>query len=189
MPSPPVDMGKANVAEAVSTGHTSCPRCCWCLRRVEHVGVCPNRILPKMSDFPGQTGPTRHSNLRNRRPTKPGGHRQTARSASEQQLHARDFTRWYNARCRELEREAEQRKLEREQVLLTPLHAFKPTGVYSDWEKLKLEFATLLPSKYDSLAGASLLQRGSWQEIDNSATQRFVVEVQPKVHASRLIRL
>ena len=121
MPSPPVDMGKANVAEAVSTGHTSCPRCCWCLRRVEHVGVCPNRILPKMSDFPGQTGPTRHSNLRNRRPTKPGGHRQTARSASEQQLHARNFTRWYNARCRELEREAEQRKLEREQVLLTAL--------------------------------------------------------------------
>lgn len=140
----------------------SCELCRWCLTPLatahEHgEDGCSARQKPSLADW------TRHAakqpELCARRTTrtaadsssaievKPRGRRQTDRSAEEQAQYRAAYNTWHTREARRLSAEASAALAEHVALLLQPLAPSSESGEFSDYEKLLLEFSTMLPSK------------------------------------------
>ena len=77
----------------------------------------------------------------------PRGRKQTDRSTEAQAAYRAAYKRWYDREAKRLGAEASAALAERVALLLQPLAPSSESGEFSDYEKLQLEFSTLLPSK------------------------------------------
>ena len=177
-------------AVAVSSESRAC--CCkWCLESlaVDHPNgesACVSRLLPKISDWkktveakrleqpvePRETRSSGPPSVLKSAPA-PRGHTQTARTRPQQSEYDRRYHVWYVTEQRRLEKAANDRRRDWLALLEEPLCSERPSGVFSDFEMLKLEFITLLTSK----VRPELLVRGEEETLNNSAQQIFAREV------------
>ena len=167
-------------------------RCIWCFCRLgqqnaEHVETtCIQRTFPSIADWrrlvaktpslqvPAATRSSSSSSAAAPPVQKPGGRKQTDRSHEQQDAYTSAYKRWHRGEVYRLEREAHAQLADYQAALDQPLVSSSPSGEFSDYEMLKLEFAKLLPSK----VSPALLEPGvSWEKVNSSAEQHFSREV------------
>ena len=121
---------------------------------------------------------TRHA-IQSDEATKQHGRRQTDRTKSQEELYRAEYQRWYQREMRRLDSEASERRASYDKSLKLPLASSSESGEFSDYEMLSLGFSSELHSKVPERL---LMPSVSWEKLNNSARQRFSVELR-KVEA------
>ena len=86
-----------------------------------------------------------------RKPLAPLGYSQTERSSAAQEAWVRvEYKRWHASEIYRLAREAKDQRSDFEEPLQQPLGSSSPSGEWSDYEQIKLEFSTKLRGKVSS---------------------------------------
>ena len=140
-------------------GLLDCNLCRWCLLAVAHErgeDGCSSRQVPSPADWTRYAA--RQLELCVRRATRtsadssaaeaqPRGRRQTDRSTEEQAAYHAAYMRWYTSEATRLSAEVSAALAERAALLLQPLAPSSESGEFSGYEKLQLEFSTMLHVK------------------------------------------
>ena len=95
------------------------------------------------------------------------------RTPEQQDAYRAEYKRWHSRAQYELDAEASARLADYVGVLLQPLAPSSTSGEFSDYEKLRLEFTSLLSRKVKP----ELLDSGDTSKLNNSALQLFAREL------------